>query len=227
VKVSDSEEQDELPLTPLQRGDRRLIMPIASPREPVYYYEVSNREFRLVYFMPPEMLQNLIEEDRISPRILEDFPDGVDLVCTEPDFDRFHQLYGYRPALAGDALRRAFFAILSSTRDWENFRGSGMIPAKDLERHVITVEDTLQREPAASEEIQRSPDQRTLEGRQQQLSPENIQRSPSFSLLEQMQVEGVDPGRSLRDQTFSPIEREEGEPAGEVFSKLQLKRKGG
>ena len=38
-----------------------------SPKENVYYYECSNGEFRLVYFMPPDELGELIEQDRISP----------------------------------------------------------------------------------------------------------------------------------------------------------------
>lgn len=198
-------------------------MPIASPREPVYYYEVSRGDFRLVYFLPPQVLEQLAEAGRITEQARRDFPDGVDLTCMQPDFDAFERQYGFRHRFSANALRRAFFAILSSTRDWENFRGSGLIPAQDLELQVDTVEGALRGEPEAAAEVKRGADRGALEGRQQRMSREVIEASPAFSLLERMPVEGVDPGRSLREQQFSPIAREPGEPPEELFSKLQRK----
>jgi hypothetical protein len=47
-------------------------MAISSPKETVYYYECSNGQFRLVYFIPPDKLQELVEQNRISPQVLED-----------------------------------------------------------------------------------------------------------------------------------------------------------
>ncbi len=200
-------------------------MPISSPTEPVYYYECSGREFRLVYFMPPEMLEQLSEQGQIRPDILEDYPDGVDLVCTSPDFAEFHQEYGYRPEYPADALRRAFFAIYSSTSNWETFRGSGMIPARDLESRVEDLERSLRQDLEFPDEPGAATGTRTLEGRQNTMSPRAIQSSPGYAFLEQLQVEGIDPGRTLREQRFSPIEKSDGEAPEEVFSKLQLKRK--
>ena len=41
-------------------------MEIASPKEPVYYYECSGGRYRIVYFIPPGVLQSLHEQGRIS-----------------------------------------------------------------------------------------------------------------------------------------------------------------
>ena len=69
-------------------------MEIRSPTEPVYYYECSAGDFRLTYFIPPEELDRLIAGGKISAAVTDDFPDGVDLDCTEPDFAEFEGSYG-------------------------------------------------------------------------------------------------------------------------------------
>jgi hypothetical protein len=170
-------------------------------------------------------LQQLCDQGNISRQVLEDFPDGIDLHCTEPDFEEFHTLYGYRPQFAPDALRRAFFALFSATRDWTNFRGSGFIPAADLERLVETVEDTLESEQIIPEDVQSLPEMPALEQRRQRINRQATQQSRVYRYLEQMEVPGIDPGQTLRRQKFSPIEMQEGESVEEVFSKLQSRRK--
>ena len=95
-------------------------MEIASPKEPVYYYECSGGRYRLVYFIPPGVLRSLHEQGRISQLALDDLPDGVDLGSTEADFAEFERLYGYRPPHEPSALLQAFFAVFSTTRNWRS-----------------------------------------------------------------------------------------------------------
>jgi hypothetical protein len=199
-------------------------MAIRSPKEAVYYYEASNGEFRLVYYIPPEELDRLFQDGSVQKTVLEDYPDGVDLNVTRPDFDELQERYGYRPDNDPEELRRAFFAMLSSTRDWQTFRGSGFIPAADLEPLAKTVENSLQQEDLLPEEIDPSvafslPDRRAQSARQA------VQQERMVEHLEQMEVKGINPGLTLREQRFRPIEMQEGKSAEEVFTKLQ--RKGG
>ena len=199
-------------------------MAIKSPKEAVYYYEANYGKFRLVYFIPPEELERLVQDGSIKAEVLEDYPDGVDLNCTKPDYEEFHELYGYRLDNDPEELQRAFFALLSATRDWESFRGSGFIPAADLEPVADTVEDSLQDEGLLPEKMEFSvsfslPDRRAQSARQA------VQQERMAEHLEQMEVEGIDPGLTLREQKFRPIQMQEGKSAEEVFTKLQ--RKGG
>ena len=90
-------------------------MEVSSPIEPVYYYECSAGRFRLTYFIPPEEMDRLITAGRLHAHARDDFPDGVDLDCTLPDFVEFEDSYGYRPEADPEALQAAFFAIFSST----------------------------------------------------------------------------------------------------------------
>ncbi|MFN2224608.1 MAG: hypothetical protein PVJ75_03675 [Chloroflexota bacterium] len=202
-------------------------MTIKSPKEAVYYYEASNGEFRLVYFIPPEELERLAQDGSIETQVLEDFPDGVDLNVTKPDFDEFQELYGYRPDNDPEELRRAFFAMLSGTRDWQSFRGSGFIPAADLEPLAETVEDSLQEKGLLPDEMVEFSVPSSLPERRAQSARQAAQQEQMVEHLEQMEVEGIDPTLTLREQRFKPIKMQEGKSAEEVFTKLQRKGGGG
>lgn len=191
-------------------------MPICSPREPVYYYECSAGDFRLVYFIPPESLARLPR----GKKILTDFPDGLDLDCTEPDFTDFHDVYGWRPTADPEALQRAFFAIFSSTRGWKKFQGTGSIRAQELEAHVGPVGSELDARNATpavrpSDVRLKAKERRSLIAR----------RSVTQKALEKMPVEGIDGKLNLRRQGFSkPRMQAQGDSAEEVFSRLHQKR---
>jgi len=194
-------------------------MAISRPREPVYYYECGGGRFRLVYFMPPEMLQQLQQDGKVRPQVLDDFPDGVDLGCTEPDFADFERSYAYRPPLSPDALRRAFFAIFSTTHDWRSFRGTGFMPAAELEERVGPVEKKLEEEHAlplaeSAGAALRLPERRARLGRRR-MRQERTQR-----VLEELPVRGIDAKKSLRQQAFRAIRMKPGEPAEQVFFEL-------
>ena len=187
-------------------------MKISLPSEPVVYYECSYGDFRLTYYIPPEQLQLIIARNNISPKVLEDFPDGIDLNCTESNFAEFQKGYGYRPPLAPDSIHRAFFALLSSTRDWKNFRGTGFIPVKDIERFVEATEAFLEQNLPMPEQSKQKRDRRAR------------QETMAFSLLEPMALEGIDSNLTLKDQRFSPIDTQAGENSAEFFSRLLRSR---
>ena len=198
-------------------------MTIYSPKEKVYYYECSNGRFRLVYFIPPYELEHLIEQDKISPQVLDDFPEGVDLSCMKADFDEFENLYAFRPEVDPDAIHRAFFALFSATRDWETFQGSGFIKSGDLERHIETVEQSLEQENIRVEDVRSMPARLTLKQRRKRMSEQAMQQVQVSDFLIEMEVEGIDPNETLRNQKFSPIEMQERDRVEEVFEKLHLK----
>ena len=200
-------------------------MAIASPNENVYYYECNNGQFRLFYFMPPLELKGLCDENRISPNVLKDFPDGVDLGCTEADFKEFEDAYGYTIPLDPYALRRAFFAIFSTTRNWKNFRGSGFIPAADLEHHMKKVDGALLREKKIQEDFKPPPDQLSLKQLRQGRRRQAVLQRQTYEVLRKLQVKGIDPDRTLPQQKFSTIKMAEDAGAEEVFIRLHQKKR--
>ena len=185
-------------------------MPIAAPSEPVYYYEVSAGDFRLVYFIPPEELRRLHDEELISTEVLADFPDGVDLDCTVADFDQFAAAYGYRPDRDPEALGHTFFAIFS-TAGFEKERRSGFIAAADLEGRIDAVEATLHDHAAGP--IDAGPDAAVAATPEPQMLTGARRQAKIRETLKTMPVDGIDAAKSLGAQQFSEISWSDGDPA--------------
>ncbi len=199
-------------------------MAVASPRKHVYYYECSHGRFRLTYFIPPGELQRLRADNRISPQAEKDFPDGVDLDCTEANFRAFKEAYGFRPKKDPDALRRAFYAILSTTRNWKKFYGSGFIPAADLEQHVDAVDGALVQKKLLEMEVEAPRAELSLKQRRKLKHRRAMQMKQAHSVLREMRVKGIDPKRTLSQQEFSRIGMADGTRAEEVFIRLHQKQ---
>jgi hypothetical protein len=201
-------------------------MEVSSPIEPVYYYECSAGRFRLTYFIPPEEMDRLIAADKLSAHIREDFPDGVDLDCTPPDFAAFERDYGYRPEVDPEELQAAFFAMFSSTRNWRRFRGTGLIPKVDLERMIEPVAVQLETEGAEPIYEGRVPPGLPHRERRRLMVNQVRQRARFERTLERMEVEAVDPKLDMRQQSFTEIKRSPGRPAAEIFDALHREQKG-
>ena len=200
-------------------------MKIASPNENVYYYECNNGQFRLFYFMPPRELKELCNKKRILRKVLKDFPDGVDLGCTEADFKQFEETYGYTIPLEPSALRNAFYAIFSTTRNWKKFRGSGFIPAADLEGQMKKVDGVLPKERKIREEPELPPEQLSFKQLQRRRRRQDARQRETYKVLRKLKVKGIDPGLTLTQQKFSTIKMEKGVDAQEVFIKLHHKKR--
>lgn len=200
-------------------------MAIASPNENVYYYECNNGQFRLFYFIPPGELKRLCNENRISEKVLKDYPDGVDLGCTEANFMEFENAYDCSIPLDPNAMCRAFFAILSTTRNWKKFRGSGLIPAGDLERHVEKVDQALRRKKVIQKYIKPLQAEMPLKKLRQRKRRKGILQKQTEEVLRKLRVKGIKSNRNMAQQKFSAINMAEGTGAEEVFVRLHHKKR--
>jgi hypothetical protein len=196
-------------------------MAIRSPKEPVYYYERSGSDPRLVYFIPAGELERLATAGAIDPEAVKDFPDGVDLPCDEAAYAGFEEEYGYRPPVDPRAAQRAFYAMLTSTRDWEDLRGTGMVAGRVLDPRAARIDEELRDAELVTDEAGVPPAAESLEARRRRKTGKGERARRAQLALEDMAVEGVDPARSLREQGFASIEWEGDTPAMEFFTRLQ------
>lgn len=120
-------------------------MKLGVPVERCYYYECFYGNFRLSYYLPKVELESLTKNNKISKSILEDFPDGYDLDCTEPDFEDFKDNYNYEHSYAADLILSTFKSIFTSTKNWKTTKSVGWIGAEDLEKRIKQVEVSLEK----------------------------------------------------------------------------------
>ncbi|NNC89642.1 MAG: hypothetical protein HKN82_14400 [Akkermansiaceae bacterium] len=207
-------------------------MPVEVPAEPVYYYECSNCEFRLIYSIPANELERLVAEGKADKKVLYDYPDGADLTCSETDFAEFHHDYGYRPAHDPEALRNAFYAIWTDTRNWQKTTAAGFIPAGVIEENLPVVEEAAPPPLSLPRGMRslRAPApvhvQVPLKARRKfQKARESHQRRLK-SALKRMRTKGVNRRKTLDAQDFGKIKMQKGEPAQELFIRLNQNREG-
>lgn len=188
-------------------------MSVAIPQEPCYYFECSAGRTRLSYFIPAGELRRLRRANKISAAAIDDFPDGIDLDCTEPDFASFEADYQYRPKHSAEALRNAFLAIFSSTAGWETFRGTGLIAADELESRIPEVARAVPEAVPEAASVAAEPEPAPADKRRR------VERA-----LVAMSVAGVVKGKTLDKQSLRRVRMSKGRKAEEVFLHLLQNR---
>ena len=118
-------------------------MNISVPEEPTYYYEISSKSKWLLYWLPAKTLEKMISAGEVDKKILEDYPDGVDIKVTREDFSDFRRKYNMVLNIDPDAVWNAFQALC--VQDKETYHGVGYIEKKDLDPVVKTVNTELEK----------------------------------------------------------------------------------
>lgn len=101
-------------------------MPLDIQRDS-YYYEVNSQGVLLLHCIPRHTLITMIDNGDISARALVDYPDGIDMECSEGGFEEFTRLYDYKPRHNPNDLMEAFKKA-PRTR-----KSTGEIPGAKLE----------------------------------------------------------------------------------------------
>ena len=135
-------------------------------------------------------------------------------------FQEFEREYEYRPRIDPEILRQAFFAILSSTYNWKKFRGSGLIPATDLEQTIEIIQGVVPREDFEPVFLKVPTEKLPLKEFRQFRRKQAAQQKRTMDLIQSFPVEGIDPKRTLAKQKFSDISMSEGKNAEEIFFQL-------
>ena len=218
-------------------------MPIESPDERVYYYECSYGTFRLTYFIPYSDLNKLVRDGQINSQVLVDYPDGVDLRVGESNYNDFFENYGYRPEVNPHETKIRFYTILSSTKDWKQYHGSGLIPARDLEKIEFDtnklrngeerlfwnyirkpIERIVLRTPTPISVDERKipvTDKLALKSYRRIKKRQQIEEEALNSLLNKVTPKGINSNQTLEEQKFSEIKWTKGEKFGDVLSRIQ------
>lgn len=218
-------------------------MSVRSPKESVYYYECSYGRFRLTYSISRSALEKLVEDGEIKKKVLDDFPDGVDLKVGETEYKDFKESYGYRPEVDPEVAKKMFYSILTHTKDWKNFLGSGLIPAKDLKDRIDDIEIVDEEAVSFSDFVLTSRKVTEEKLPSARIMPERVRREKVDlkgsrklrkseakvhralnDFLQNVRPEGVDPKKTLGKQKFSELEYTEGDRIERVLARIQHKR---
>jgi len=212
-------------------------MSVRSPKNIVYYYECSYGKFRLTYSIPKSELKTLVENGIIKKKqVLIDFPDGVDLTVSETDYEDFEKSYGYRPEVDPEVTKKIFYSILTQTKNWKKFVGSGLIPAEYIQERtkdiasfsdfVLTSREVTEKKlPAMGimPELGRRRKADLKGSRKLKKSEAKVQKALN-DFLQNVRPKGIDPKKTLPKQKVLEVKYTEGERIDKVFARIQHKR---
>lgn len=207
-------------------------MPVKSPIERVYYYECSYGKYHLTLHIPINELENLANQNKINPQALKDHPDGADIRVNESDYQDFYEAYGYKPETAPETVKTRFYTILSSTKEWRQYRGADLIPAKELEEKSRdiqkTIDDHAELMKIKPEEIKHiarteaTTPEEALEKYRRTIKNLNKKRTQLENTLRKHTPRGINPKQTMGEQKFH-IQYTDGDPIQEVISRIQHK----
>ncbi len=198
-------------------------MGVTVPIERCYYYECQNASARLTQFIPAEILQKWITKEKIDPKILDHFPDGVDLDCTDADFKEFSENYQYVHPFTAEQIQNTFFAIFSTTKNWKKYRGSGLIHARELENNIEVVEKDVV-------------DKVKLKYKGRIVAPKTIfqkntitvnldrQQKDLIKQLIAIPIKQIDTSKPIHQQRLSKIKMSKGENPEKIFMALNQRK---
>jgi hypothetical protein len=100
-------------------------MKIRVPRERAYYPASRNEPDRLLCWLPPEDLQELVRQGRAQDDILDYYPSGLEVEVTRQGLEEFRLDLGATP----EALQEAYQTL----RQQDALPKSGMVAGASLE----------------------------------------------------------------------------------------------
>jgi len=191
-------------------------MPIKTPKERAFYYEITNLRDRLIYWIPKEDLKDMEKNGKMSKQLLEDYPFGLDVEVYQDLFDEFKKKYRLEIPIDVENTMQAFQAI--KNRYGKKFPRTGLINVKELQSFAQEMKFELERTPELRlKELpgvkKRAPDKKSF--RQQQI----LQRKTE-SYTKKFEFKRLDVKAPIKKQPLFKVIMTGGEDAFDALSKL-------
>ena len=195
-------------------------MQISVPLEPTYYYEITGKGKRLLYWIPGDVLKSMVAQGRANKSILQDFPDGVDIKVTKEDFADFERKYGLKLGVDPEAVWNAFIAL--ALMDEAKYRGVGYIQQSMLEPIADEVQEELEKRGLAEQVV--IPDTADSWQRKKLFIEQVKQDREKTSLLKKFHPRKIRAKKRVFEQLTGKIKMTKGEKPFKVFSAIQMRR---
>jgi hypothetical protein len=101
-------------------------MKISTPSKRAYYPASTYEQDQLLCWIPEEELQRMVRFGQITPDVLDDYPDGLEIEVSQAAFDELEIDFGVSP----EAIRQAY----AYHRGRKALPESGVVDGATLER---------------------------------------------------------------------------------------------
>ena len=198
-------------------------MPIKLPQEIVYFYEITMLADRLLYCIPQNELNKLVKQGKAQKKIIEDYPDGVDIKVSPIKFKEFQDNYGMKFDLEAELILKAFHLIKTKTK--EHYFGTGFIKSQFLEDIARQIQPDFKEEKVKILKVDFKP--LTFKSQKKFQKKMRLSEQKLVKKLKKHSIKEIDSKKSIMEQSFSKIEMSRGEEPFTFLSRYYKKRRGG
>ncbi len=198
-------------------------MPIKLPQEITYFYEITMVADRLYYCIPKKQLHLMVKQGKVQEKIIEDYPDGVDIKVSPIQFKEFQECYGMTFKMEPQLIWKAFQFI--KTKMKKKYFGTGFIKRRFLEELAKQIQSDYYQVMIKRPKVDLEPiafiNQKRVQ-RKMQLSKKRLDIK-----LKQLSIKDINPKKSIIEQSFSRIKMSKGDDPFDFLSRYKQQPKEG
>lgn len=197
-------------------------MKMELPEEATYYYECTGKKTRLLYWIPKNVLKDMVNKGEAKKAILRDYPLGLDIKVSQDVFDEFRKKYGLVLDVVPEDVWKAFRSLW--LKDKKSFWGSGNIKKSFLEGLAKKIHKDMEGFKPPLPSTKERPE--SAKQRKKAFTSQTKIDQDTDEFLEKFKVPHFKKKKPVAEQTFSRVKMTKGVDPFKVFNALQ-KRKGG
>ena len=199
-------------------------MPIKTPKERAFYYEITNLRERLIYWIPMEDLEDMVNNGDVCAKILKDYPFGLDIEVYQGKFDEFEKQYDLKIPIDLNDTLKAFQAV--KAQYGRKFPRTGLINAEELENLAQNLKSEM--EKMSEFRTRDLPIVETREVDKKSFRQQQMLQRKTKSMMKKFKFKGLDTKAPIQEQRLFKVPMTDGEDAIDALSRLhqyKIKRK--
>jgi hypothetical protein len=201
-------------------------MMLSAPNDRAYYFEITPRSTRLIYYVPFKELSVLVRKRLFRIEVVQDFPYGFEVDVSHSEYRLCLEEYGFIAPVSPDLIWAAFRGFWLHSNKTEIVR-TGILNARRLEAYASRLRAAIDE---FDHKVRRSgvSDTRGIE----RSTERQTEQPPVWSELRDKVLLDISPKDSnsqltLDQQMWSKVRMSRGKSATEVFSTIEFPSKRG
>jgi hypothetical protein len=188
-------------------------MKVAHPLDRAYHFEITARNYRLMYYTPATKLRAEARKKLISESILRDYPYGVEVDVDNREYGYLEQLYRFVPPVPAQAAWWAFRGLLHNVGSMLYRPALGWINADLLERYAGSLFPSVEEWLVENAQAEAKQTKEAIE--------QEERRQGLWSLLSTYPPEDVNSEVPWDQQPWGKVRMSAGLPAIKMFDRIQ------
>jgi len=196
-------------------------MKLSVPVKRAYYFEITARSVRLIYFVPRKELSALIRQRVVRREALQDFPYGLEVEVSDSEIRLIHEEYGFVPPLPPRLVWIAFRGFWLHSNKAHPAR-SGVLDAQSLEAYARKLQPAINEFDVEARRLGVSETSEIETSTDRQTEQPPVWSEMRDAVLRRIRPRDANPELPMDEQEWSSLTMSRGRNAADFFSTIQM-----